>query len=163
MFPKLASEIISYVGANRLIGIWTNNLPKLYDEGNRGNELCHGLSSALKAFNSWNAHEDLYECRRSMGGNGFSYHALIGWIIYNGDVNQTFEGDNNILCQQTGKFLMKALKHDFETCEFLKRESIAQAAIDNEGLIALIHQRAKDKTLAVAKILEKDPELWDDI
>jgi len=57
-----------------------------------------------------------------MGGIGFSHHALLGMNIYNGDVNQTFEGDNNILTQQAGKFLMKAITSDFETCEFLKKQ-----------------------------------------
>lgn len=87
LIPRYAQQLIAFVGGFRLSNLWVKNLPRLYDESNPQNELVHGLSSALKAFNSWNAHEDLYECRRSMGGLGFSYHALIGWIIYNGDVN----------------------------------------------------------------------------
>jgi len=75
------------VGSLRLGNIWINNLPKLYDEGNKQNDLCHGLSSALKAFSTWEAHTTLFECRRAMGGLGFSHHALIGMNIYNGDVN----------------------------------------------------------------------------
>ena len=82
-----------------------------------------------------------------MGGLGFSYHALIGWIIYNGDVNQTYEGDNNVLVQQTGKFLLKAIKGDFETCEFLKLGKVAKPGTSSSDLIQLIDQRAKDKVL----------------
>ncbi len=59
-----------------------------------------------------------------MGGLGFSSHALIGPIVYNGDVNQTFEGDNNVLVMQTAKFLLKATS-EIPTCEFLKQENVS--------------------------------------
>lgn len=97
LFTRYATALLDLVASVKLGTIWLNNLPKLYDETNKVTEFCHALSSVCKAHTTWNAHEILFECRRAMGGLGFSHHALIGPIVYNGDVNQTFEGDNNVL------------------------------------------------------------------
>jgi len=97
LFTRYATALLDLVASVKLGTIWLNNLPKLYDETNKVTEFCHALSSVCKAHTTWNAHEILFECRRAMGGLGFSHHALIGPNVYNGDVNQTFEGDNNVL------------------------------------------------------------------
>lgn len=57
--------------------IWMQNLPKLDDEKNHVNELCHGLSSAQKAFSTWQAQETFNECRKALGGLGFSHFSNI--------------------------------------------------------------------------------------
>jgi len=62
-------------------------LPFLLDEKNRRTELCHGLSSAAKAFNSWSSHLAVQESRRSCGGHGFSHYAMIGMNGSANDVN----------------------------------------------------------------------------
>jgi len=92
------AENISYLtAAVWVMEIWVENLPKLHDEKNRRTELCHGLSSASKAFNTWSAHNITLECWRACGGNGFSHHSGFGIMITGNDVNQTWEGDNNVL------------------------------------------------------------------
>ena len=123
LFTRYATSLVDLVSSVNLGNLWLSNLPKLYDETNKTNDLLHALSSVCKAQSTWNAHEILFEARRAMGGLGYSHHALIGPIVYNGDVNQTFEGDNNVLIMQTAKFLMKATA-DTPTCGFLSQETV---------------------------------------
>jgi len=92
------AENIAYsLAALKTAEIWVENLPRLLDEKNRRTELCHGLSSAAKAFNTWSSHNINLECRRACGGNGFSHYAGFGLITSANDINQTWEGDNNVL------------------------------------------------------------------
>ena len=74
-------------------------MPNLLDEKNRRSELCHGLSSCGKAFNTWLSQETLYECRKACGGLGYSAYNVINSMMQNNDIQQTWEGDNNVLLQ----------------------------------------------------------------
>ena len=152
LFTRTAEAIITFVGAQKLTQKWIKNLPRLYDENNEEVQVCHALSSACKSFASWSAQETLAECRKSMGGLGYSHYSLIGWIMYNGDVNQTYEGDNNVLIMQTVKFLVKNYKlyskskKFMSTCEFLAEPEISgqQDKTDLPILVKLFSQRARD-------------------
>lgn len=44
-----------------------------------------------------------------MGGHGYSTLSRISSIYHDVDVNNTWEGDNNMLLQQTSKFLMRVV------------------------------------------------------
>lgn len=41
-----------------------------------------------------------------MGGHGFSAYSKMGALYSNNDVNNTWEGENNVLIQQTTKYVM---------------------------------------------------------
>ena len=45
-----------------------------------------------------------------MGGHGYSRFNLIGALRNNNDINTTWEGDNTVLIQQTGKFILENFK-----------------------------------------------------
>jgi acyl-CoA oxidase len=45
-----------------------------------------------------------------LGGHGYSSFSRLGRIYTDNDVNLTWEGDNNMLLQQTSKFLLKVLQ-----------------------------------------------------
>ena len=68
-----------------------------------------------------------------------------------------------MLVQQTGKFLLKAITGNFETCEFLKSPKVDKPGITTPDLIQLVDQRAKEKVLQVAALLQKQPDLWDSL
>lgn len=67
----------------------------------------HNLSSGMKAIFSEQAAKTLLECRQSLGGHGYS--AYSGFPLYYNDfiASNTFEGDNNVLLQQTARQLLK--------------------------------------------------------
>ncbi len=172
LIGRYADAIVEFVASNRMIKLWSDNIAKIAEPGNTRTELNHALSSCCKAFSSWRSIETLQECRKSMGGMGYSYYALIGMITQNGDVNQTFEGDNNILIMQTAKFLlknyqsMKAGKQVAETLEFLKMKDHKYDAEDKyttPNLKGLIYQRAKDRIISTCEELTADMSKWDDL
>lgn len=42
-----------------------------------------------------------------MGGHGFSSYSKMGALYSNNDVNNTWEGENNVLIQQTTKYVLE--------------------------------------------------------
>lgn len=56
----------------------------------------------------------LQECREACGGLGYSHYSKLGILRANWDVQQTWEGDNNVLLQQTAKYLIDIVKAKFK-------------------------------------------------
>jgi len=69
----------------------------------------HAISASLKAYNSWNNASTADDCRSILGGHGYSVFSRISSLFHDLDVNITWEGDNNMLLQQTSKYLMKII------------------------------------------------------
>lgn len=63
----------------------------------------------------------LQECREACGGLGYSYYSKLGILRANWDVQQTWEGDNNVLLQQTAKYLIDIIKAKFKGKELKTR------------------------------------------
>ena len=86
----------------------------------------HAIYSALKAVMTWKTMSGIQECREACGGLGYSQYAKLGILRQNWDVQQTWEGDNNVLLQQTAKYLVDQLKNkykgktiDAKTCQWI--------------------------------------------
>lgn len=107
LITRFAEGIAHLLGANRIFDMWCKNAPRLLEEKNRNTDLCHALSSNLKAFIAWKTQDTLVECRRACGGHGYSHHALFGVKFGINDLNQTWEGDNHVLLMQSQQFLFK--------------------------------------------------------
>lgn len=45
-----------------------------------------------------------------MGGHGFSAYSKMGVLIDDSEINSTWEGDNNVLLQQTVKILLENMQ-----------------------------------------------------
>ncbi|GAX78870.1 hypothetical protein CEUSTIGMA_g6309.t1 [Chlamydomonas eustigma] len=69
----------------------------------------HALSSGLKAMCTWITAEGIERCRATCGGHGYSRLSGLPTLLQNYVQNITWEGDNNVLCLQTGRFLLKAI------------------------------------------------------
>ncbi|GFR44234.1 hypothetical protein Agub_g5369 [Astrephomene gubernaculifera] len=69
----------------------------------------HALSSGLKALCTWIAADGIEECRRTCGGHGYSKLSGLPTLFQNYVQNVTWEGDNNVMCLQTARYLIKAL------------------------------------------------------
>uniref|UniRef100_T1K448 Acyl-coenzyme A oxidase n=1 Tax=Tetranychus urticae TaxID=32264 RepID=T1K448_TETUR len=74
----------------------------------------HSLSSCGKAVATWMARDAIQECRECCGGHGYLKAAGFGEIRNDHDANPTYEGDNNVLLQQTSNYLIKFYKEKVE-------------------------------------------------
>jgi acyl-CoA oxidase len=69
----------------------------------------HAISACVKARISWNCTSTTETTRTILGGHGYSAYSNFKSYFHDTDINNTWEGDNNMLLQQTSKYLMKAI------------------------------------------------------
>ena len=106
----MAFSTVLSIGNQRIIKMWGANTKHLFTPNNSKLAELHALISVIKAIASWRATSGAADCRRAAGGLGYSHYAGLGKFLQNIDVAQTWEGDNNVLLQQTGKYLLDLLK-----------------------------------------------------
>lgn len=67
----------------------------------------HALTCSGKAYVGWLTRDCIQECREACGGHGYLQAAGIGYLRDDHDSNNTYEGDNNVIVQQTSNSLIK--------------------------------------------------------
>lgn len=67
----------------------------------------HAVICSAKALITWSCRDAAQECREACGGHGFLKAARLGDIRNVNDPCVTYEGDNNILVQQTSNWLLR--------------------------------------------------------
>ena len=88
----------------------------------------HATSSGLKAYCSWATKDAIELCRLCCGGQGFMALAGFGSTFGNYAPNATYEGDNNVLCLQTARYLLKVRR---AAALVAREEAHTQAAVSS--------------------------------
>ncbi|KAJ8680097.1 hypothetical protein QAD02_015884 [Eretmocerus hayati] len=88
----------------------------------------HALSSATKPLCAWTGRDAIQDCRESCGGHGYLKVSRLGIIRQEHDANCTYEGESNVLIQQSSNWLLnqfsgllkgKEIKSPLESAKFL--------------------------------------------
>lgn len=124
----LSKSLAMRCGAGIITRIYEEIRPMLDKdpECDEVNEL-HSLLSAMKVVASTMSTGITQDCRTACGGHGFSSYSSIGRYRGYQDIHNTWEGDNHVLIQQTGRYILKILQKSFKgqnvvpkTLSFLK-------------------------------------------
>lgn len=116
-YQNVASELLPRVAAAYALTFMGDAMMAMYraferdrDRGEFGSlpEL-HALSSGLKAVCTWQTADGVEACRRCCGGHGYSRLSGLPDLFSSYVQNVTWEGDNNVLCLQTARYLLKAM------------------------------------------------------
>ncbi|GAB5592024.1 hypothetical protein Unana1_06924 [Umbelopsis nana] len=87
----------------------------------------HVLTCGLKSWGTRRACDGIEECRKAMGGHGYSAFSGLSDLFASYIPSNTYEGDNWILTQQVARFLVKELgrvasgKQVFASTQYLAR------------------------------------------
>lgn len=73
----------------------------------------HALTAGMKAVVTWDTQKYLQTCRECCGGHGYSAYNRFGSMRDDHDIYLTFEGDNTVLVQQLGGYLLKQYSKQF--------------------------------------------------
>lgn len=68
----------------------------------------HAISSGLKAICTWFTSESVEKCRLLCGGHGYSLFSGLPSLYETYVGACTYEGENNVMCLQTARYLLKA-------------------------------------------------------
>ena len=86
---------------------YDNNVKELLNPKNKMINELHAITGPCKAKASWLCNEIITECREACGGHGYSSLSGFSRMYHGQDINTTWEGDNNMLLQQTTKYILK--------------------------------------------------------
>ena len=137
VFPHVANFLIGSFSAVEINRLWQENSSKIFEEKNKEVKEMHALISIMKPIFTWWGLDCLNGLRMAMGGLGYSKHAEIGTMIADYHVCTTWEGENYILVQQTGKFLldqyfkkMSDQPQNYKSTDYIRVEPLDEVKLD---------------------------------
>ncbi|KAL0272288.1 UNVERIFIED_CONTAM: hypothetical protein PYX00_005324 [Menopon gallinae] len=115
LFPFLASAyaytVLALVTSQAFVDFNILAASKCDQELNDYGVELHALMSSAKPLVSWAAQHCAQEAREACGGHGYLKCSGLGMLRNDNDANCTYEGDNNVLVQQTSNWLLTVYKN----------------------------------------------------
>ncbi len=98
----------------------------------------------------------IQECREACGGNGYLKASRLGDLRNSNDPLLTFEGDNNVLIQQTSNHLISAYE------EFLKSRQVPETPLQTLDILGRFDQIMQMRFTATtqAQLLNQPSKLF---
>ena len=111
LMPHLANLFACNSGVETVLTLIDRHKAAMVEspDGPESGEL-HAILSIMKTLCSWYSQRGVQECRESLAGHGYSSFSNLGTLLTDNDVNSTWEGDNNVLLQQTSRFVFRNLQ-----------------------------------------------------
>ncbi|XP_052129624.1 peroxisomal acyl-coenzyme A oxidase 3 isoform X1 [Frankliniella occidentalis] len=116
LFPYVAAACVFKV----FIGDFTDQYLDLVEQSYKGAEMkdltsvaaeVHAMVSATKPLITWTCASALQESREACGGHGYLKASQLGIMRADHDATVTYEGDNNVLLQQTSNWIVRNWPH----------------------------------------------------
>lgn len=117
-YQNIQNSLFTLLAATYAMHFTGKKMMELYKvsekQGSRGNHSMlpelHAVSSVLKAVCTWICSDGIETCRRCCGGHGYSLLSGLPSLYASYVQNVTWEGDNNVLCLQTARYLLKTYR-----------------------------------------------------
>ncbi|KAL9540072.1 hypothetical protein MBANPS3_009894 [Mucor bainieri] len=140
----------------------------------------HATSCALKSWSTRRSTDGIEECRKAMGGHGYSIFSGVADLFATFVPSNTYEGDNFVLAQQVARFLLKQLQNVVKgkqvtstTADYLytlaegtdqvfQFEDVSQQILDPEVQLKLFSMRSARLVADLGQQLQNGRE-WSDL
>mmetsp|Transcript_4167 Transcript_4167/g.12679 ORF Transcript_4167/g.12679 Transcript_4167/m.12679 type:complete len:714 (-) Transcript_4167:72-2213(-) len=110
LFPLVASAYALHFTGNYMMDMYNAYMEAADEADYSALPVLHGTSAGLKALCTWMTAEGIELCRQCCGGHGYSHLSGLPDLYQNYVGAITYEGENNVMCLQTARFLLKSLK-----------------------------------------------------
>lgn len=133
LFPYLSAAgvikiFVADVAMDYLNAVEMSNTDTAIDNLRETISEIHAIISASKPLISWTCRDAIQECREACGGHGYLKATRLGELRNTVDPCVSYEGDNNVLVQQTSNWLLRqwvsvlktgTVQSPLGTCSFL--------------------------------------------
>ncbi|KAF8936565.1 acyl-coenzyme A oxidase [Dissophora ornata] len=110
LFPMIAQIYAILAAGNMMRSMYEGMLSELMKGDISSLAEVHAISSGLKSTCTTIAATGVEDCRKLMGGHGYSYFSGISHLWSTYVPSNTYEGDNFLLTQQSARYLLKQIK-----------------------------------------------------
>jgi alkylation response protein AidB-like acyl-CoA dehydrogenase len=132
----------------------TEYIKREYAQTNEITKELHAQSAAIKALATWNAFKTAQECRECCGGHGYSWYNKLVQMRNDVDIYCTLEGDNTVMLQQAGRYLL--LKFKYSSAKYKIREYFSLKIPVKISISNLLEYRIRCLTYTTARSQKRD-------
>lgn len=111
---------------------------------------------------TWSCRDAIQECREACGGHGYLKASRLGDLRCTNDPCVTYEGDNNVLVQQSSNWLLRQwqtycqdgkIASPLKSCDFLRNEERIPKKFRASGPEQLLSVHCEYRIFVVIKVL----------